>query len=170
MNYLHIDKCSISNGQGIRVVLWTAGCTMNCKGCHNPQAQDFNAGVPLTEETVQYLFSLLDEDYTWGLTLSGGHPLDPLNVPDVYDLVKRIKEKFPNKTIWIYTGYTWEELLEPDKQQAFEIVKMCDVLVDGRFILDQRDITLAFRGSFNQRIINIPHSIAENKVVLWESK
>lgn len=108
MNYVSIDKCDTANGTGIGVVLWVSGCSCRCHGCHNPQTWDFGAGQPFTDNTMQELLKSLDKSYVSRLTLSGGHPLEPRNAPEVLKIVKRVKNEFPNKYIWIYTGYVWE--------------------------------------------------------------
>lgn len=166
MNYIKITKNDIANGEGIGVVLWVSGCNCRCSNCHNPQTWDFNVGQPFTEETMQELLFELSKPYISHITLSGGHPLDPQNTDDVLKIVKRVKIVSPNKTIWIYSGYVWEDIIANPK--LAEIMKYCDILVDGKYIDKLRDVTLAFRGSSNQRIINIQKSIAANKVVLWE--
>lgn len=177
MNYEKIDKCSVSNGVGVRTVLWVSGCDIRCHNCHNPQTWDFNSGIPFTEETMQELLYNLSMPYIKGCTLSGGHPLDPHNLPEVYKIVKRVKSEFPNKNIWLYTGYTWEQIIEIDKSyedhevnspSPLDVVKFCDVLVDGAYVDELRDISLPFRGSSNQRIIDVPKSLEQNKVILWQ--
>lgn len=178
MNIMDINPESAVDGEGMRVTVYTSGCHMGCKGCHNPQSHDFNSGIPFTEETMQEILSELNKPYISGLTLSGGHPLEPHNLQEVYKIVKRVKMVFPNKNIWLYTGYTWEYILELEEvyekhevncPSPFDVVKLCDVLVDGAYIDELRDITLQFKGSSNQRIIDIRKSLAENKVVLWQS-
>lgn len=166
MNYEKIDKCSVSNGVGVRTVLWVSGCDIHCRNCHNQQTWDFNSGIPFTEETMQELLYDLSKPYIKGCTLSGGHPLDPHNAPKVLEIVKRVKMVFPNKDIWIYSGYVWEDIIK-DKTLR-EILKYTDVLVDGAYIDELRDISLAFRGSSNQRIIDVPKSLEQNKVILWQ--
>ena len=166
MNYEKIDKCSVSNGTGIRTVLWVSGCDIHCRNCHNQQTWDFNSGIPFTENTMQELLYDLSKPYIKGLTLSGGHPLDPHNAPKVLEIVKRVKMVFPNKDIWIYSGYVWEDIIKNETLR--EILKYTDVLVDGAYIDELRDISLPFRGSSNQRIIDVEKSLAENKVILWE--
>ena len=168
MNYEKIDKCSVSNGIGVRTVLWVSGCDIHCKNCHNQSTWDFNSGIPFTEDTMQEILYDLSKPYIKGLTLSGGHPLDPLNAPEVLKIVKRIKMIFPNKDIWIYSGYEWENIIKDDTLR--EIMKYTDVLVDGAYVDELRDISLPFRGSSNQRIIDVPKSLAENKVILWEEQ
>lgn len=149
MKYLNILDCSIADGEGVRVVLFVSGCSHHCKGCHNPESWDPNNGKEFTEETKQKLFDLLCRDYIDGITFSGGDPLYCNNYSTILNLCLEIKQKFPNKTIWLYTGYTFEEI------QRLDIIKYIDVLVDGKFEIDKKDITLAFKGSSNQRIIRL---------------
>ena len=173
MNYLGIDKSSISNGPGVRVVLWVSGCTCKCHGCQNPESWCFDAGMLFDEAAKQKLFDALNKSYIHGITISGGHPLENKNVEDVYLLIKEIKEKFPTKDIWLYTGYTWDVIFPEVVTCDFnthrfyrqEIVKMCDVVVDGPYIEEQRDITLTFRGSKNQRLIDVKETLKQNKIV-----
>ena len=166
MNYEKIDKCSVSNGSGVRAVLWISGCGIHCRNCHNPQTWDFNSGIPFTNDTMQEILEDLSKPYIKGLTLSGGHPLDPHNVPKVLEIVKRVKMVFPNKDIWTYSGYVWENIIKDETLR--EILKYTDVLVDGAYVDELRDISLPFRGSSNQRIIDVPKSLEQNKVILWE--
>ena len=176
MNYHNITTDDMLNGDGLRTVLWVSGCQQKCNNCQNPQTWDFDSGIPFTDETMQELLDDLSLPYISGLTLSGGHPLEPQNLDTVYNIVKTVKEKFPNKSIWLYTGYTWEEILGKDKLyenleingiSPLDVVKYCDVLVDGKYEDDKRDITLAWRGSSNQRVINIQESLKQSKIVLW---
>lgn len=168
MNYEKIDKCSVSNGLGVRTVLWVSGCDIHCKNCHNQSTWDFNSGIQFTEETMQELLYDLSKPYIKGLTLSGGHPLDPHNAPEVLKIVKRIKMVFPNKDIWIYSGYEWNYIIQDETLR--EIMKYTDILVDGAYVDELRDISLPFKGSSNQRIIDAPKSLIENKVILWEGQ
>ena len=154
------------NGDGLRVTCWVSGCNMGCFNCYNPQTWDFNSGIPFTEETTQEILYDLSKPYIKGLTLSGGHPLDPQNAPEVLKIVKRVKMVFPNKDIWIYSGYEWENIIKDETLR--EILKYTDVLVDGAYIDELRDISLPFRGSSNQRIIDVPKSLEQNKVILWQ--
>lgn len=147
MNYLNILDCSIADGEGIRIALYVSGCSLHCPHCHNPQSWDKEAGKPFTEETKEKLFELLNREYIDGITFTGGHPLECYNLPTVTALCKEIKEKFPNKNIWLYTGFVYETV------KNLEIMKYIDVLVDGPYIEAERDITLPYRGSKNQRII-----------------
>ena len=148
MNYLTIYKSSLSDGLGWRVVLFVSGCSHKCKGCHNPQSWDANAGKPFDDTTKEYLFKAIDKEEIDGLTLSGGDPLFRGNRSDITKLCKEFKEKFPNKNIWLYTGYLYDEIKD------LEVMNYVDVVVDGPFILEERDTTIPFRGSTNQRIIS----------------
>ena len=147
---------------GVRVVLWCSGCSLHCRGCQNPKTWDINSGKLFDESAKQELFEALDKPYIQGITFSGGHPLENENISEVYNLCKEIKEKFPTKDIWLYTGYIFEDI------NSYLIMKYIDVLVDGRYIEEQRDITLQFRGSKNQRVIDVKKSLEENKIVLYE--
>lgn len=176
MNYLQIDKASISNGTGFRVVLWCAGCTQKCQGCFNPETWDFNAGQPFNEDAKKYLFEKLNKPYIQGITFSGGNPIEYNNLPDIYDLIKEIKTKFPDKNIWLYTGFilsinNFDTTVDVGWDNGLlrnYILAMCDVVVDGPYIESQRDITLAFRGSKNQRLIDVKKTIEQNQIVLYE--
>lgn len=169
MNYMQIDTASISNGFGVRVVLWCSGCTLNCANCHNQQAKDFNAGKLFDENAKNFLFEQLSKPYIKGITFTGGHPIERKNFSTIYNLVEEIKEKFPSKDIWLYTGL---KLSIKDFEQPYldlilenELFRMCDVIVDGPYIDEQRDITLAFRGSKNQRLIDVKETIRQGKVI-----
>lgn len=177
MNYHNIKSDDMLNGDGLRVTCWVSGCGIHCKNCHNPQTWGFNSGIPFTEETMQEILEDLSKPYIKGLTLSGGHPLDTHNLPEVYKIVKRVKSEFPNKDIWLYTGYEWEQIIEKDKfyechevnsPSPLDVAKLCDVVVDGKYVDELRDITLAYRGSSNQRIIDVQKSLEQNKVILWQ--
>lgn len=166
MNYIKITKNDIANGIGIGCVLWVSGCDIHCKNCHNQSTWDFNAGQPFTEDTMQEILLTLTKPYISRFTLSGGHPLDTHNAPKVLEIVKRVKMVFPNKDIWIYTGYVWEDIIKDDILK--EILKRTDVLVDGAYIDELRDISLPWAGSKNQRVIDIKNTLAESKVVLYK--
>ena len=166
MNYHNIKTDDMLNGDGLRVTCWVSGCNMGCFNCYNPQTWDFDSGIPFTEETMQEILYDLSKPYIKGLTLSGGHPLDPHNAPEVLEIIKRVKMVFPNKDIWIYSGYEWENIIKDETLR--EIMRYTDVLVDGAYIDELRDISLPFRGSSNQRIIDVEKSLAENKIILWE--
>lgn len=149
MKYLNILDCDIADGEGIRVALFISGCSHHCKGCHNPESWNPNNGKKFTKETKEKLFKLIDKPYIDGLTLTGGDPLYKDNIKDVANLCMEFKQRFPNKTIWLYTGYSFEEI----KQLKF--LAFVDVVVDGEFKEELRDITLPFKGSSNQKIIRI---------------
>lgn len=162
MKYLNILDCDIVDGNGIRVSLFVSGCSHHCKGCHNPESWDAFNGKEFTQETVDKLLTLLDRDYVDGITLTGGDPLMLGNRYEVTKLCKLLKEKFPNKTIWLYTGYEFEEI------EALEVLQYIDVLVDGPFKLDLRDISLAFKGSSNQRVIDVQKTLKNGNIVLYK--
>ena len=165
MNYIKTSKNDIANGIGIGCVLWVSGCRCGCKNCHNQSTWDFNAGQPFTEDTMQEILLTLTKPYISRFTISGGHPLDPQNAPEVLKIVKRVKMVFPNKDIWVYSGYEWENIIKNETLR--EIMKYTDILVDGPYIDELRDVSLAFRGSSNQRIIDVQKSFATNQVILW---
>lgn len=169
MNCMQIDKASISNGTGVRVVLWCAGCTRRCQNCFNPETWDFDAGKYFDNDAKKYLFEQLSKPYIKGITFSGGHPLEPQNVKDVYKLIMEIKSTFPNKDIWLYTGLTLNiddfKISKNYSPIINEVLIQCDVVVDGPYIEDQRDLTLAFRGSKNQRLIDVKETLKQNKIV-----
>lgn len=166
MNYHNIKTDDMLNGDGLRVTCWVSGCDLKCNNCYNPQTWDFNSGIPFTEDTMQEILHDISKPYIKGLTLSGGHPLDPLNAPTVLEIVKRLKMVFPNKDIWIYSGYEFEYIMQNDILK--EIMKYTDVLVDGAYIDELRDISLPFIGSSNQKIIDVQESLNQNKVILWK--
>ena len=148
------------NGDDLRVVLCTAGCSHCCKDCQKPVTWDPNGGLPFTEAEEAEIFSELDKDYVSGITFSGGDPLHPANITAVTALARKIREKYPRKTIWLYTGSLWEEI------QCEEIVNYLDVCVDGEFQVDKKDLTLKWRGSSNQRVIDVPATLREGQIVL----
>lgn len=161
MNYVKIDKCSISNGIGFRTVLWVSGCNHHCFNCQNPQTWDEKSGIPFDEDAWEELLINLEKPYISGITFSGGDPLFPQNRETINRISKKIRELYPNKNQWLYTGYEFEEIKD------LEIMKYIDVVVDGKYIDNQRDITLPWRGSSNQRIIDVPKSLLENCVKLY---
>lgn len=164
MRYHNITKDDMLNGEGLRVVLWVSGCTHHCKGCHNPITWDTNGGVPFDETAKAELIEALDHDYISGITLSGGDPLFMENREDVAALLKEIKAHLPNKTIWLYTGYRWEEV------SALPLMDEIDVLVDGRFVEDLKNTKLHWVGSSNQRIIDVQKSLKHNSLYLYSTK
>lgn len=154
MRYHNITKDDMLNGDGLRVVLWVAGCSHCCKDCHNPVTWDPNGGLYFDESAKAELFEELKKDYVSGITFSGGDPLHIANVNDVTELSKEIRETFPEKTIWLYTGSTWEEV------RRMEIVRYLDVLVDGEFVFAKKDPLLCWKGSSNQRVIDVQRTLA----------
>lgn len=161
MNYLSITKAEVANGNGVRVCLWVSGCPHHCDGCQNPESWNFDNGKPFTPYSLSCLISEINKDYCDGLTLTGGDPLAESNIIEVTDVAKTVKELFPDKTIWCYTGYDYDSVKEE------EIMKYIDVLVDGNFIKPKRDISLKWRGSSNQRVIDVKKSLQAGKVVLY---
>ena len=161
LHYHEIRKDDTLNGDGVRVVIFFSGCNHACKGCHNPQTWDLNSGKLFTDEAKQELFALASKDYVDGITLSGGDPLIPNNIESVMKLCKEFKTKYPDKTIWCYTGYTVEEL----NLEAFE--DLIDVIVDGPFIPEKEDVKYPFAGSTNQRIVDVKKTIMNNEITLF---
>lgn len=160
MRYHNITKDDMLNGDGLRTVLWVSGCDHCCKECHNPITWDPNGGLLFDEEAKQELFEVLKRDYISGLTLSGGDPLYAGNREDILKLVKEVRERFPQKTIWMYTGFEWESI------EHLEIMDYIDVLVDGEFEIDKADPQIHWRGSSNQRVIDVPRTKETKTVVL----
>lgn len=206
INYHNITYPDMNNGGGLRVVLWLSGCSHKCEGCQNPQTWDANSGILFDESAKEELFRELDKDYISGLTLSGGDPLFEGNLGDVLDLVTEVNKRYnttryidennqnnhnilntnayeirlssPEKSIWIYSGYTWEEIRKGNMEDGLKygewtkrakIITECDVLVDGRYIDSKRDISLAYRGSSNQRLIDIKQTLQKGEIVLWQT-
>lgn len=160
MNYHNITKTDMKNGDGLRVVLWVAGCNHRCKECQNPETWDECGGIPFDENAKQEIFEELKKDYVSGITFSGGDPLFPTNRKVVADLMEEINQKFPNKTIWCYTGYTFEQVRE------LPMLKYIDVLVDGPFIPELKALKLKWKGSNNQRVICCKKSLQEQKIII----
>ena len=148
------------NGDGLRVVLWVAGCNHCCKGCQNPVTWDPDGGLIFDQKAKQEIFTQLDEDYISGITFSGGDPLHPANRMEVRELMREIKEKYPPKTIWLYTGDVWENILH------FPMMKYVDVLVDGEFVAEQKDVKLRWKGSGNQRVIDVQKTLSQSNPLI----
>ena len=176
MNYHKIEKHSIANGTGIRVVLWISGCSLHCKGCHNPETWNLCSGKLFNDEAKSELFEALGQSYVQGITFSGGHPLEYENVETVLSLIHEIKANFPMKDIWLYTGYELNifnftsrvrGISQDDNHHNImqEILSLCDVVVDGPYIEEKKDITLKFRGSKNQHLIDVKQTLEQGKVV-----
>ena len=172
MNYANIKYCDIANGPGVRTSLFVSGCTHRCEGCFNSEAWAFDAGQPFTDEVIGQIIASCEPGWITGLSLLGGEPMEPENQEAVLALVKAFRERLPQKSIWCYSGYTFEELTgqKPSRAAtptALRLLEQMDVLVDGEFIEAQRDITLRFRGSLNQRILDLPASLREGRAVDW---
>lgn len=170
MNYGTIKNCDIANGTGVRVSLFVSGCTHHCKDCFNPETWNFNYGTPYTKDTENYIIELLKPDYIKGLTLLGGEPMEESNQAELVNLLRRVKSELPQKNIWCYSGYTFDtDLIQGGKahfQYTDEILSYIDVLVDGEFKTDLKNLNLKFRGSSNQRVIDVKESLKNNKIVL----
>jgi len=168
MKYANIKKHDIANGPGVRVSLFVSGCNHHCKGCFNSIAWDFNYGNEFTNETIDEIIKSLDKNYIEGLSLLGGEPLEEVNQPSVLQLIKKVKETLPNKTIWLYSGFTYEEIIDMKTLEIKDILNNIDVLVDGKFEIDLYDPALFFRGSSNQRIIDVKETLQNKKIILHE--
>lgn len=167
MNYADIKKVDVANGPGVRVSLFVSGCTHHCKECFNPETWDFSYGQPFGQEEVEKILSLLNKDHIRGLSLLGGEPFEPENQRPVLELVRRVRRELPGKTVWCYTGYLFEELAANRiGEHSRELLEGLDVLVDGPFVLEQKDLGLRFRGSSNQRIIDVPASLESGTIRL----
>lgn len=174
MNYHNILHDDMRNGDGLRVTLFVSGCNNRCKGCQNPQTWDCNSGIEFDVEAKEEIFEQLKQDYIAGITLSGGDPLHPNNLNEVYELLSKVKAEYPNKTIWIYTGYTWEfinddTLTDNDNIKRAIVIAHADVLVDGKFDYTKADVQYHWAGSTNQRVIDVKNTLATGEIVLWES-
>lgn len=173
MNYAKINKNDIANGIGIRVTLFVSGCTHRCKGCFNQEAWDFEFGEPFTQAIQTELLAAIEPSYISGLTLLGGEPMEPQNQRALLPFLKELKEKYPQKTVWCYSGYTLEELTGNSRARCEvtdEMLSLIDILVDGRFVEELKDISLRFRGSSNQRIIDLKPTLQTGELVLWDGK
>ncbi|MBE6625797.1 MAG: anaerobic ribonucleoside-triphosphate reductase activating protein [Ruminococcaceae bacterium] len=172
MHYGEIKDCDIANGPGVRVSLFVSGCTNHCENCFQPQTWDFCYGQPFTEETEEKILSMLAPAYIKGLTLLGGEPFEPKNQERLLPFVRRVREIYPNKTIWAFSGFTYEELCDKSSyancEYTSELLSLIDVLVDGRYVERLRNISLRFRGSENQRLIDLVKTRQKGSVVLWD--
>lgn len=171
MNYADIKTCDVANGVGVRVSLFVSGCTHKCKGCFNAEAWDFNYGKPYDDEAEQKILDALSHDYITGLSLLGGEPFEPQNQAVLVSLLRKVKQQFPDKDIWCYSGYNFEnDILAGnlgDHEITKEMISYIDILVDGEFIEEQKDLHLRFRGSANQRIIDVQKSLETGETVPW---
>lgn len=172
MNYATIKPVDIANGPGVRVSLFVSGCTHRCKGCFNEEAWDFQFGKPFTEDVQKQLLSSLDHDYIEGLTLLGGEPMEPSNQESLLPFIKAVREHLPGKTIWCFTGYDFEKdiLGKMMKTSAVtrELIPLFNVMVDGKFVAEKKNLSLKFRGSENQRVLNVKKSLEEGRGVWME--
>lgn len=170
MHYSTIKDCDIANGIGVRITLFVSGCTNHCKNCFQPQTWDFNFGEPFTEETEEKLLEMLKPDYINGLTLLGGEPMEPQNQRALVPFLKKVREAYPNKNVWCFTGFTYEVLKtdgsHPRCEVTDEMLSLIDVLVDGRYVDELKDLTLQFRGSSNQRLIDMVKTRENGEVTL----
>ena len=171
MNYATIKRHDVANGPGVRVSLFVSGCTHHCKGCFNAEAWDFSYGQPFTAETEEELIRALSPDYIRGLSLLGGEPFEPCNQVVLAPFLERIRKTFPGKTVWCYSGYTLEQMREHrlgDAAVTDWMLACIDILVDGEFVEEKKDLNLRFRGSSNQRILDVKKSLSADEPVLWE--
>ena len=185
MNYAQIRSMDISNGEGIGVSLFVQGCDFHCKNCFNSETWEFSKGQEWNDKTKNQFLKLIETPFIQRVSILGGEPLHPKNVQNVLKIVDEIRVSYPAKNIWLYTGYTWEEIWIKDniktgdkvkdmreksiKNLRRQVVKMCDVLIDGRYVDELRDVSLHWRGSSNQRVINVQETLKQNQIVLWES-
>lgn len=174
MYYGQIKNCDIADGPGVRVSLFVSGCTNRCENCFQPQTWDFEFGNQFTKQTEDELLDLLAPSYISGLTVLGGEPFEPSNQRALLPFLARVKATYPTKTIWIYSGFTFEELMSdgshPHCEATLPMLNLCDVLVDGRFVDSLKDISLVFRGSSNQRIIDLSKTLEAGSVIIWDEK
>ncbi len=172
MYYADIKQYDISNGPGVRISLFVSGCTHRCKNCFNEVAWDFNYGEPFTEETIDKIIEYLEPDYIWGLTLLGGEPFERTNQQGLLPLLRKVREIYPKKTIWCFSGYLFDRdivgRMMEDWPETKEMLSYIDVLVDGEFIEEEKNLTKRFKGSANQRTIDVPASLKEGRVVIVE--
>ena len=185
MNYAQIRSMDISNGEGIGVSLFVQGCDFHCKNCFNSETWEFSKGQEWNDKTKNQFLKLIETPFIQRVSILGGEPLHPKNVQNVLKIVDEIRVSYPTKNIWLYTGYTWEEIWIKDniktgdkvkdmreksiKNLRRQVVRMCDVLIDGRYVDELRDVSLHWRGSSNQRVINVQETLKQNQIVLWES-
>ena len=172
MNYASIKNCDIANGPGVRVSLFVSGCTHHCKGCFNQIAWDFDYGQPFTQDTIDMILDMLKPDYVKGLTLLGGEPFEPQNQGPIVDLLRQVKAKYPGKSIWSFSGYLFDRDILPgklgDPAITREFLSYLEVRVDGPVVAAKKNLSLRFRGSENQRLIDVPASLEQGELVLWQ--
>ena len=172
MNYAEIKRCDVANGPGVRVSLFVSGCTHHCKGCFNKETWDFGFGKPFTQDTIDEILKLLSPGYIKGITLLGGEPMEHVNQQGLLPLLRRIREKLPDKTVWCFTGYDYEKdvigRMVSEWEETKEFLSYLDVLVDGEFKIEQKDLGLIVKGSANQRTILVQESLAAGHIVNWD--
>ncbi len=172
MHYCNIKNCDIANGVGVRVSLFVSGCRNHCKNCFQPETWAFDYGEEFTVETEEKLLKMLAPSYIKGLTVLGGEPMEPENQKALLPFLRRVKAAYPDKTIWLYSGFTFEEMHDPASRAHTDctdgILSLLDVLVDGRFVEEKKNISLRFRGSENQRLIDVPATLARGSVTPWD--
>ncbi len=173
MNYANIKYCDVANGEGVRTTLFVSGCRHYCKDCFNEVAWSFDHGSPFDIAVEDKIIESLKPSYISGLTLLGGEPMEKENQEALLPFLKRVRQECPDKSVWLFSGFTFEELTGVVPSRCFsditiELLKLCDILVDGRFVADEKDITLQFRGSRNQRVIDIPKTFENKEIVIWE--
>lgn len=165
MRYNKVRKMDISNGPGVRVSIFMQGCTFHCKNCFNPETHDFMGGEEFTEDTIDQVLKLCENENVEGLSILGGEPMHPMNIEGTTELAKKFKEKFPNKNLWVWTGFLFDRDL-----QNKEVLKYIDVLVDGQYVDKLRDPRLKYNGSSNQRVIDVQNSVKQGKVIFYKDK
>lgn len=172
MNYADIKRIDVANGPGVRVSIFVSGCTHHCKGCFNEVTWDFNYGKPFTEKEIDEIIDYLDKDYIKGLTILGGEPFELVNQKGLLPLVRKVREVLPEKTIWCFSGYLFDQQIVGEMYEKWEetreLLSYLDVIVDGTFIEERKNLSIRFRGSDNQRIIMVQESLREGQVVLWD--
>jgi len=169
LNYATIKNCDIANGPGVRVSLFVSGCTHRCPGCFNEVAWDFDYGEPFTQDTIDTILNMLKPAYIKGLTLLGGEPFEPQNQGPIVELLRQVKAAYPQKSIWAFSGYLFDrDILSGRLGDTAEYVSYLDVLVDGPFVMAKKNLSLRFRGSENQRLIDVPASLKTGEIVLWQ--
>ena len=168
MNYATIKDYDIANGPGVRVSLFVSGCVHHCKDCFNPEAWDFDYGEPFTETVMERILTMMRPEYIRGITYLGGEPFDPHNQPGLLELTRKIRAAYPDKSIWSFTGYVYGQNLPQLPGVTEELLAELDVLVDGPFIASLKNLGLRFRGSENQRLIDMPKTLRTGAVVLWD--
>ena len=172
MNYAEIKTCDVANGPGVRVSLFVSGCTHHCEGCFNKETWDFNFGKPFTDEVIDDIIEYMKPDYIKGITLLGGEPLEQTNQQELLPLLRKIDQIYPEKDIWCFTGYDFEKdvigRMMEEWDETKEFMSYIDVLVDGEFMIDKKDLNLVFKGSSNQRTIMVQESFAEGRIIYWQ--